>query len=280
MQQPPRYTGPQFNPQQQKQQNKKQKQERKKQKPKKHKKSKGPVNWKNIVINTILVFFILFGLILIFNQPIKAFIVKNMTEANLVNKLDKDTIEKNKKKVKEVGYDFNKVKSVDISDIINARLNPQETYVVGGIAVPSVGLNLPIALGLSDYVLVTGAGTLKENEKMGEGNYALASHHMIQKELLFGPLVNIELGAVIYLTDLTTIYQYRTNFKEYVAPNRTELIADDQVKDKPIVTLVTCDQTGNQRLIVQGVLETEYPVKEAPKEAAEAFNLETNTYKN
>lgn len=111
-------------------------------------------------------------------------------------------------------------------------------------------------------------------QEMGEGNYSLASHHMINPEILFGPLVNIQLGAPMYLTDLEYIYEYTVTYKEYVAPTRVDLL--DIVPDKTLLTLITCDYTGANRLAVQGELAKKTPIKEASPEIADAFGLSIN----
>lgn len=139
-----------------------------------------------------------------------------------------------------------------------------------------MNLNLPILLGISNYAVMVGAGTMKADQKMGEGNYALASHHMIQPEKLFGPLTEITLGDKIYLTDLNYIYTYKTTYKEYVPPNRTDLI--DDVPNEKLVTLVTCDATGANRLVVQGQLLHKTSQEKASQQMIEAFDIETNTY--
>ena len=36
---------------------------------------------------------------------------------------------------------------------------------------------------------------MRPDQKMGEGNYPLAGHHLKQKNLLFGPLENIKTGG-------------------------------------------------------------------------------------
>lgn len=73
--------------------------------------------------------------------------------------------------------------------------------MIGKIAVPAVGLKLPIFEGINDNNLLRGAGTMKENEKMGEGNYALAGHHMNNPDILFSPLAKAQVGELVYLTD-------------------------------------------------------------------------------
>lgn len=175
---------------------------------------------------------------------------------------------------KDATFDFDAVESADFESVLRGRLNNENMYVVGGIAIPEVSINLPIYKGLSPNAITFGAGTMKEEQRMGEGNYALASHHMIDREILFGPLVHIELGHTIFLTDLAYIYEYTVIFKEYVTPTRVDLIED--VPDKVLVTLITCDYTGANRIAVQGELVKKVPVKEATKKMRDAFNLEEN----
>ena len=53
---------------------------------------------------------------------------------------------------------------------------------------------------------------MKPDQKMGEGNYSLASHHIFTAEnasqMLFSPLVNAKAGK-IYLTDKDKVYTMR-----------------------------------------------------------------------
>ena len=59
---------------------------------------------------------------------------------------------------------------------MKAQFENKNLPVIGAIAIPSVEINLPIFKGLSNVALLTGAGTMKENQVMGKNNYALASH--------------------------------------------------------------------------------------------------------
>ncbi|MGZ7204728.1 class A sortase, partial [Streptococcus pyogenes] len=84
--------------------------------------------------------------------------------------------------------------------------------VIGGIAIPDFGVNLPIFKGLSNVALMYGAGTMKEDQVMGQGNYTLASHHVFgiagASETLFSPLEKSKAGMKIYVTDKENIYVY------------------------------------------------------------------------
>lgn len=259
------------------------------------KKKRGIGHW---LINILLLLMLVVGLLLVFSGPIKNKVVKNMTKEQTIETMTPKKIKQNQKK--EANFDFDSVESISLQSVAEAVVKLKEETAnsgteakaegstnetnadnvqfngLGGIAIPAVGLNLPIFKGVSNYSLIVGAGTMKEDQQMGHGNYALASHHMLEPELLFGPLLNVSLGQSIYLTDLDYVYQYDISYKEYVAPNRTDLIED--VDDETLLTLVTCDATGANRLVVQAKYVGKNPMKKAPEEAINTFNIKNNNY--
>lgn len=227
---------------------------------------------KNFFFYLFILCLLLIGLALIFNGQIRNFLVKDMTSGASVRNLTTQKIAINKEK--KATFDFDQVQSLDLETILKARLSANQVAVIGGIAAPSVKMNLPIIKGVSNYSLAIGAGTMKADQEMGSGNYALASHHMIDDSLLFSPLVSINPGAEIYLTDLATVYTYKVTVKKYVAPTAIEVI--DDVPGKALLTLVTCDTTGSKRLIVQAELTAKTSVKTASQAIADAFDLKRN----
>lgn len=230
---------------------------------------------KNGIINLIMVLLLLVGFALIFNNQIKNYLVKDTTQKHTISNVTREDVKKNEKK--EANFDFNQVESLDFNLVAQATKGRDIGLdTIGGIAIPSVKMNLPIFKGVSNYVLAVGAGTMKEEQRMGHGNYALASHYMYDPALLFAPLVNVELGSSILLTDLDYIYEYKTVSKNYVEPTRVEVI--DDVKDKQLVTLVTCDVSGENRLIVQGELVRKVKGKDAPKDMQKAFEMDQTNY--
>lgn len=228
---------------------------------------------KRVLTNIFIALLLIVGLALVFNNQIKDWLVRQSVKQNQIANVSKQAIKENEKK--KVSFDFDKVNSLDFETVVKSRLYQDQLYVVGGIAIPDVQINLPIYKGLSNYALVVGAGTMKPDQQMGKKNYALASHHMLDESILFGPLINSQLGQKMFLTDLEHIYEYKITYKEYVEPTRTELI--DDVPKKELLTLVTCDITGAQRLIVQGKLTKIKTTKHASKEMIQAFDLEKNT---
>ena len=148
---------------------------------------------------------------------------------------------------------------------------------LGQIAVPSVKLNLPIYKGLANEVLLSGAGTMKPTQKMGQGNYALASHNYFgDMTLLFSPLVNLKVGDKIYTTDLEYVYEYETTSVELIEPTRVEVINDQPGVTE--ITLITCDDyNATKRYCFKGKYVSKTPVSEASDSVKQAFNLNFNT---
>jgi len=128
---------------------------------------------------------------------------------------------------------------------------------VGQIRVPAVGLDLPIGIGVGNAVLVRGAGTLKADQRMGQGNYALAGHYMTTKRLLFSPLKRVRKGDNVYLTDQRQVYRYQVTRVQVIDRHKVDVI--DDVPGKKLVTLITCNSARRgepKRLVVQGELQS------------------------
>lgn len=238
-------------------------------KPKKKKRKKTA---KDYLINFLLLILLLIGIALVFNGQIKNWLVSLMSSDHQVANLTAKQIKKNEDS--DATFDFSAVNSVDWETVLKARLNQDKMAVIGGIAIPSVNLNLPIIKGQDNYALAVGAGTMRSDQKMGYGNYPLASHHMINKRLLFSPLYNVEVGDVAYLTDLEYIYVYKITESMFVEPSRTDLIYD--VEGQTLLTLVTCDDTGANRLIVRADFQKKVKLKKATKAMKDAFDLPEN----
>lgn len=237
-----------------------------------NKKKKRKKTLKDYIINFVLFLLLLIGLAFVFNGQIKNWLVSLMSSDHQVSKISSDQIKKNEDA--DATFDFAAVNSVDWETVLKARLNQDKMAIIGGIAIPSVQLNLPIIKGQDNYALAVGAGTMKADQKMGYGNYPLASHHMINKRLLFSPLYNVKNGDTVYLTDLEYIYVYKITESMFVEPNRVDLI--DDVEGQTLLTLVTCDNTGANRLIVRADYKKKVKMNKATKEMKDAFDLAEN----
>ena len=179
----------------------------------------------------------------------------------------------------EAEFDFSKVEAIDLDKVLKANFDKGKFLTLGQIAIPSVKLNLPIYKGLANEVLLSGAGTMKPTQKMGEGNYALASHNYFgDMTLLFSPLVNLKVGEKIYTTDLEYVYEYETTSVELIEPTRVEVINDQPGVTE--ITLITCDDyNASNRYCIKGKFVSKTPVGEVSDSVKQAFNLNFNTIK-
>lgn len=179
----------------------------------------------------------------------------------------------------EAEFDFSKVEAIDLNQVLKANFDKGKFLTLGQIAVPSVKLNLPIYKGLANEVLLSGAGTMKPTQKMGEGNYALASHNYFgDMTLLFSPLVKLKVGEKIYTTDLEYVYEYETTAVDLIEPTRVEVINDQPGVTE--ITLITCDDyNASNRYCIKGKFVSKTPVGEVSDTVKQAFNLNFNTIK-
>ena len=111
---------------------------------------------------------------------------------------------------------------------------------------------------------------------MGQGNYALAGHNMsnLGPKILFSPLYyRAKVGQKIYLTNMAKVYVYRITAKQFVSKYRVDLVQNTSEK---IITLITCDATGKNRLMVRGKYLKSMQYKNAPEKIQRAFNQKFN----
>ncbi len=222
----------------------------------------------------ILAFLLFFlALLLIFNSSIRNSIMAWRTNQYRVENISSEEIEKNKSL--DATFDFDQVESLSTEAVLAAQWKAQQLPVIGGIAIPELDLNLPIFKGLSNTALYYGAGTMKETQVMGQGNYALASHHVFgitgASGMLFSPLGKGKEGMKIYVTDKTTVYTYILSTVETVTPDRVDLIEDTEGVSE--ITLVTCgDAAATNRVIVKGRLESSVPYDQASQTILDSFN--------
>ncbi|MBR7796645.1 sortase [Agaribacter marinus] len=223
------------------------------------------------VLYNMLIGMVLFvGILFVFYEPIKNWIAyMGIGSINMVSASDIETNQK-----KKATFNFEEVKELDLKTLIQANLHKDEITVIGGISIPSVQLNLAIGKGTSNYTLALTAGTMKEEQLMGKGNYALAGHHMTKEELLFGPLFEVEIGARVYMTDLKYVYEYQINEQRTIEATDIEVIED--VKGENLLTLITCDNEGEDRLLTRGHFVQKIPIGDASDEITDAFQLDLN----
>lgn len=215
---------------------------------------------------------ILIGIILLSTPFLTEQIIKYHTKNLVVEKISNEEIISNIKNINEnanhseADYDFAAIQDVDIMSVIKGSLNFDKKLVIGLLLIPDLDLDLPILRGITDANLMVGAGTMRKDQVMGEGNYPLSGHNMKNKDLLFGALMDIEVGTQVIVSDGQMVYEYKIYENIVVPDTAMDMILDkkSEEKGKPIISLMTCyhsSKTG-KRFFSLGELVDEYPYED------------------
>ncbi|WZY01427.1 class A sortase [Bacillus sp. FSL W7-1360] len=196
---------------------------------------------------------LLIGILIITYQPIMNHVISpyflKRAQANMLQ-LSNEQLRENQTISFDDAFRF---EDIDQVSVLDPFFTVDTSRVLGEISIPSVHIHLPILYGTTNETLKVGAGTMKPEQKMGAGNYALASHNSRNQALLFAPLRNMEEGDTIYIRDDRYTYEYEMISKEIVDPTRVDVIEDRG--DTPIITLVSCySEDGSDRIIITGEL--------------------------
>lgn len=232
------------------------------------------------------------GLALIFQKPLAHSKMAQDINKQIVGKVDQSTLDNNQNtdvvsdgqgNEIEPNYDWESVSAFSPDMILNNTYDPSKLPIIAGIAIPDLGINLPIYRGMADANLIYGAATTSASQRLGVGNYGLASHHVFgmwgDTTLLFSPLDRAQNGQLIYMTDKNYIYVYTIYNKERVSPEDSWVLNDPADGETPITTLVTCtDIHATARLIVQGRLTDKIPWSGASDTIKSYFFATYNSY--
>lgn len=213
---------------------------------------------------TAVVVLLIVSLVLIFNQQIKYYLVGTYHP-----QITQQTVKKNNQE--KAKYDFSNVQDLNLQSVARARARRQSINVIGVISIPAIKMSVPIGKGVDNNTLALAAGTMREDQKMGQGNYALAGHNMAHgSRILFSPLYyDAKVGQKIYLTDMTHIYEYKIDQRKFIEATRVDVVNDTPQK---IVTLITCNKTGSRRLMIRGKYVKSMKFKQAPKSVQKSLS--------
>lgn len=123
-------------------------------------------------------------------------------------------------------------------------------YTEAILKIPSLDIEYPVLSDTSDELLKISLNKLWGPEPNQVGNYVIGGHNY-KSGKMFGKLPNIEMGAIIEVTDLSGItIKYEVYSKEEVDPS--DVACTSQLTDgRKEVTLITCTSTGKQRVAVK-----------------------------
>ncbi|MCI4129519.1 class A sortase [Bacillus haynesii] len=198
----------------------------------------------------IVAVLVISGILFVLSPFIKESIIINLSK-NKSFELTAEQAEQNN--AQKASFDFDAIQPPSFIETVTAGLDRESKAVIGRITISSVNIKLPILKGTTNQNLLYGATTMRPDQKMGEGNYPLAGHHMKRESLLFGPLINIEKGDTVKITDFKKDYIYAVTSKQFISEMDTDVIQETKEKE---ITLMTCDKAVRTegRLAVKGKL--------------------------
>lgn len=155
-------------------------------------------------------------------------------------------------------FDVN-IQDISNKDVKDAQknINYLKGNVVGTIEIPSLKIKLPIFEGISKAKLAVGVGTMKPNQRLGEGNFALAGHNMdTTKNVLFSRLPKINNNEKVIVNYKNQKVTYIVKYIEKIEPTASDRISDQDIDpgSKAALTLITCADYGKNRYLVRAVI--------------------------
>lgn len=209
---------------------------------------------------------ILVGLVLISLPLIQNKLISDKTEN--VNRTLKDIAYEDIKRNtdtqdrEDVEFEYEAIEDVSPTNVIFGTMNFDEKNIIGQLSIPDLNIDLPLLKGLTNSNLAVGVTTMRKDQNMGEGNYPVSGHNMKNKSLLFGSLMDIEVGSKAYITDKNTVYEYEIYDIEVVEDTAMYMVEDSQSEKAggPILSLMTCyhSSKSGKRFFALGELVDEY----------------------
>ena len=125
--------------------------------------------------------------------------------------------------------------------------------VYGKIKIDKIGIEYPIIEYKDSNALWKSICKITSVNIDGTSNLCLAGHNM-RNLTMFGNLRRVTNGDKIEITDLKgKKYIYEVYDKFYISPDKVDIM---NPTDEPIITLITCNDSSDKRLIVRGKLIT------------------------
>lgn len=191
---------------------------------------------------------------------------------------DNNLKEKNEEATKIAAFNEAAIRPVEAKDYADAQLASEkiiQQWGIGSIYIPSSAIKTKILAGMSNENLIVGVGTYQANQKMGEGNYVVLAHNLVEGGGALHNLTKTKIGTTIYTTDFSSVYEYQVTVNKIEEQTNGELLMEPKEGEKGKVTLFRCEggmHTPN-RAVVQGEFVKSYPAIEATKQVLAGLGL-------
>lgn len=209
---------------------------------------------------------IVVGIILLLLPRINGYLLKNVSSKEYISEVTHEQMKKNLEN-KEATFDFDNVTPIDITSTIQNINSINKDQIVAQLIIPDLNMNIGIFLGVSNANLNSGAGTLKPDQTLGEGNYAIAAHYSGYKDVLFNRIHDAAPGMNAYLTDKDKIYHYVIVENKKVPETELSMIENSQADayGAPILSMMTCESISDStnRIFAIATLKDTYEYTQA-----------------
>lgn len=127
----------------------------------------------------------------------------------------------------------------------------EDYSVYGKIKIEKIGIEYPIIKYVDENSLWKSICKTSDNRIDGTGNLCLAGHNM-RNATMFAKIKKLRNGDKVEITNIYgEKYVYLVYDSFYVEANDIEVLNETE---DPIITLITCNNSGNKRLIVRAKL--------------------------
>lgn len=126
--------------------------------------------------------------------------------------------------------------------------------VIAILSLDRLGIKVAVTEGVGKETLRISAGHFPGGDMPGEGNFSVAGHSSFVYTCLFNDLHKAVEGDEIDVFTEKGRFRYIVTDVMSVSPDRVDLVDHT---DKSILTIVTCNSGGTERLIIRGIEKTE-----------------------
>ena len=135
--------------------------------------------------------------------------------------------------------------------LINLNKEGEEIAI---IEIPSIDLRSVITQGTSEENLKYNIGHFKHTRMPGEpGNFCIAGHNSNIYNEVLNNVHRLKKGDLIKIITAEDEYSYYVKNMSAVNPDNVEVLND--VGDRKLMTIVTCTDKGDKRLIVTSEMD-------------------------
>lgn len=174
--------------------------------------------------------------------------------------------QKNQRTIANATFNARKIVSADTQTYAQARMAAASAIAdnsVGKLVIPEAQIDLPVLAGINDTNLLNGATMFSREQVMGQGNYILMAHQILNTDTLLYRIRQLKRNDPMFLTDGVNLYEYQTTANEVVEMHHVDFLNPPTDQQRPRLTIFRCEGPMGTvyRRVVQGELTKTTPLK-------------------